>query len=216
MSGRDPLRVGLSYAWAFLPLLSLGFVTPLVFFFAATRLKYRSLWIACALYTGALVIEQVTAPNYQVVADVALAALTLGATGHALAIRAPVFFGRSKPSAMELAVDTAEERRRLRETARDLAAGDPALALELRVGRPDLARDYDDGGVVDVNHAPADVLASLPGVTREHAELIVRLREEHGGFVSANELCVFAELPPEVTTSVTERTVFLPDQAPSS
>lgn len=74
MSGRDPLRVGMSYAWALLPLLSLGFATPLVFFFAATRLKSRSLWIACALYTGALVIEQVTAPNYQVVADVALAA----------------------------------------------------------------------------------------------------------------------------------------------
>ena len=215
MGNRDPLRVALSYLWAFLPVVSLGFATPFVFFFAATRRKSRSLWLACALYTGALVIEQATALNYDEVAFLAFAVLTPGATGHALVIRAAVFSDRSKPSAMELAVDAEQGRRRLRTQARNLAANDPALALALRIGRPDLARGYDDGGIVDVNHAPAEVLTFLPGVTRQHAELIVRWRDQHGGFVSANELCVFAELPAEVTTSVTERTVFLPDQAPS-
>lgn len=208
---RSPLRVGLSYVWAFLPAVSFGFATPIVFFFAATRRKSRALWLACALYTGALVIEQATALNYQVVANVALGVLTLGATGHALAIRTAVFFDRSNLSTMEVAVRAEQEQRRLRAQARDLAASDPALALELRIGRPDLARSYDDGGVVDVNHAPAEVLSSLPGVTPAHAEFIVRWREWHGGFTSAGELCVFARLPAEVTTSITERTVFLPE-----
>jgi DNA uptake protein ComE-like DNA-binding protein len=69
---------------------------------------------------------------------------------------------------------------------------------------------------VDVNHAPAAVLATLPGVTPKRAERIVRLRAERGGFVSADELCVFAELPPEVTTQITERTVYLPGGGPTA
>jgi DNA uptake protein ComE-like DNA-binding protein len=215
MSDRNPARVGLSYAWALLPLLSVGFATPLVFFFAAARLRSGRVWAACASYTAVLVIEQVTAAgHFGVVANVALAILTLGAVAHALIIREAVFLGRSKPSAMELAVDAAQDRRRLRERARRLAVSDPALALELGVGRPDLRRDYDDGGVVDVNHAPAAVLATLPGVTPERAERVVRLRAERGGFVSADELCVFAELPPEVTAEITEHTVYLPTGGP--
>jgi len=217
MSDRSPTRVGLSYLWAFVPLLSIGFATPLVFCFAAVRRQSSRLWLACAAYVAVLVIEQVTAANdLGAAATLALAILTIGAVVHALIIREAVFFGRPEPSDMEVAVDAAQDRRRLRERARRLAANDPALAFELAIGRPDLRRAYDDGGVVDVNHAPAEVLATLPEVTPERAERIVRLRADRGGFVSADELCVFAELPPEITEQVAERTVYLPAGGPTA
>jgi len=40
--------------------------------------------------------------------------------------------------------------RQRRQQARQLLANDPGLARELRIGRPDLPRDYDDGGLVAV------------------------------------------------------------------
>ena len=40
------------------------------------------------------------------------------------------------------------------------------LAQELKIGRPDLPRDYDDGGLVDVNHVPAAILAARLGLAR--------------------------------------------------
>ena len=39
----------------------------------------------------------------------------------------------------------------------------PALAGELRIGRPDLPREYDDGSLVDVNRVPGAVLAAQLG-----------------------------------------------------
>jgi hypothetical protein len=48
-----------------------------------------------------------------------------------------------------------------RNDARELAAADPLMARELRIGRPDLPRTYDDGGLVDLNSAPAPVIAQV-------------------------------------------------------
>src|SRR5690606_39982870 len=39
------------------------------------------------------------------------------------------------------------------------------LAKRLAIGRPDLPRQFDDGGLIDLNHAPEHVLTSLPGVS---------------------------------------------------
>jgi len=63
--------------------------------------------------------------------------------------------------------------RTLREQARHFAAFDPARARQLGVGRPDIVRSFDDGGLVDLNHVPGHVLARLPGVTPEQAHRIV-------------------------------------------
>ena len=52
---------------------------------------------------------------------------------------------------------------RLRREARRLQQDNPVLAQELKIGRPDLPRGYDDGGLVDVNHVPAAILASHLG-----------------------------------------------------
>jgi DNA uptake protein ComE-like DNA-binding protein len=100
--------------------------------------------------------------------------------------------------------------RELRIRSRQLAATDPRFATELRIGRPDLARTYDDGGLIDVNNAPPDVLAVLPGITAEVAEQVVAVREERDGFVSAEDLAAALSLAPHIVPEIAEYTVYLP------
>ncbi|MGW0469023.1 hypothetical protein ACWDX6_27760 [Streptomyces sp. NPDC003027] len=86
---------------------------------------------------------------------------------------------------------------------------DPALARELRIGRPDLRRQFDDGGLVDVDHVPATILATLPGCTPELADRVVRVRDEHHGFTFVQEPEVYADLPEGLADELTERLLFL-------
>lgn len=136
----------------------------------------------------------------------------LGGTIHSLLIRPAVFGGsRQVPhTPNEHALAVVQHRRMLRRQARELAARDPALARELRVGRPDLPRHYDDGGLIDVNRAPEPVLATLPGMTPDLARRTVELREEVGAFVSAEDLSVAVGLPPKFTDDLAEYTLYLP------
>jgi Helix-hairpin-helix motif len=81
--------------------------------------------------------------------------------------------------AQEAAGDRAEARR--------LAHADPARALELGVGRPDLPDSF-DGGLVDLNNAPLKTIQRVPGISRGLAKSIVRMREEVDGFSSLEDL----------------------------
>lgn len=97
-----------------------------------------------------------------------------------------------------------------REEARELAVRDPLLARELHIGRPDLARDYDDGGLVDVNGAPAEVIASVCGIPVEAAAAVVAARERQGGqFSNVDEVFVLAELPVPLWDRVRDRAIAL-------
>lgn len=80
-----------------------------------------------------------------------------------------------------------------RNRARRLAAGDPAEALRRGVGRPDLP-DADHGHVIDVNHAPASVLQTLPGVDEDLARRIVANREAVGPATSIDDLGLTLDL----------------------
>lgn len=97
-----------------------------------------------------------------------------------------------------------EERR----TVIDLARKDPARALALGVGRPDLPGSR-HGYVIDVNHAPAGVLASLPGINNETAAEIVHLRGELNGFDSIDDLGSLLDLHPRVVAAMRGRAVAL-------
>lgn len=110
---------------------------------------------------------------------------------------------------MREAMDAARDRRELRRKAFRIATDDPGLAHELGIGRADLQRTFDDGGLVDVNTVPAEVLAQLPGMTADMAERIVRVREIRGPYRSVEELGVFADLPPGVTDALTDYLIFL-------
>ena len=109
----------------------------------------------------------------------------------------------------EAAVEAALHARARREAARRLAERDPALARDLRVGRPDLASDYDDGGLVDVNAVPVAVLAAELDLTGPEAEAVVRVRAHVGGFRSPDDLVALAGLEQRRLDRVADRLVAL-------
>jgi hypothetical protein len=107
------------------------------------------------------------------------------------------------------AIGEALERRQRRAEARGILERDPALARELRIGRPDLPRKFDDGGLIDVNHVPAAILATLPGFTPELADRVIRVRDEHRAFTFVEELEAYANLPAGLADELAERLLFL-------
>ena len=97
-----------------------------------------------------------------------------------------------------------------RGAARRLVAEDPLLARELRVGRPDLGRDYDDGGLIDLNSAPARLIAEMCDIPAEAATSIVEARNgDRGPFANVEEVFVQAELPAVTWSPIRERAVLL-------
>jgi hypothetical protein len=82
-----------------------------------------------------------------------------------------------------------------REHAREIAASRPWMARQLHIGRPDLPRVFDDGGLVSVNDVPEWVLAQLPGVTPEQARRIVSDRFTGGALTSVDDLVSRRLLP---------------------
>ncbi len=126
--------------------------------------------------------------------------------GHALYMRPEYLRRRDRqPSAIE----QARERLQTREEAMRIAREEPALALELGVGRPDRPGAM-HAGLVDVNGAPLEVLERLPGLGRAEAETIVKTREELGGFSTLEDLGMTLDLPGDVVEDLRGKTVFLP------
>lgn len=102
-------------------------------------------------------------------------------------------------------------RRRLadRDRARRLAREQPALARELGVGRPDLP-GAQDAGLIDVNAAPAAILARLPGIDDALAAQIVELRSGGPGFSSVEDLGAALDLDAGVVEDLRDRVVCIP------
>jgi len=126
------------------------------------------------------------------------------ATGHGFAIRQKVQDGP-----VVTAEDEARGRLRRRSKARKLLIDNPPLAQELRIGRPDLSTNFDDGGLIDVNHVPENYLTSLPGFDNELARKVVELRETVGGFDSLDDMGVLLNLAPQRLDSARERAIFI-------
>jgi len=198
----------ISWLWAVSPLVTFGLATPVTFLWAAQRARSRHFVIAAVLYTASVVLFFVLPDD---VGFVFFVVAWLVGTVHALAFRASVF-GTHPPiqgTALDAAIDMAEDRRELRRKARKIATEDPVLARELGIGRPDAQRNFDDGGLIDVNYVPADVLLRLSGMTAEMAERVVQVREIRGPYVSVDELSVFAEVPPGLADRLAEYLLFL-------
>ncbi|WP_198166917.1 ComEA family DNA-binding protein [Microbispora sp. ATCC PTA-5024] len=206
--------------WAFLPLASTGYLAPLVFMYAAIRIRSISLYLATGLYTAVAVIEFVTASapvgTYQhTVWVLCLIVAAIVAAGHAAAIREQVFdFPETGDDRWKKgnknAVKLARRHRQMRTRARAIADRDPDLARELGIGRPDLIRSYDDGGLIDINHAPAEAISRIPGLPAEHLKRIMDVRDMVGAFSSAEDLAITADLPAELTALLKEYTTYLP------
>ncbi|MEU4479655.1 AfsR/SARP family transcriptional regulator [Micromonospora sp. NPDC023966] len=107
---------------------------------------------------------------------------------------------------------TDEQRRLRREQARYLLHHYPSARAELRIGRPDLLRGYDDGGLVDVNAVPDPVLATLPGLTVDQRRQIAVDRWLRGPYGSLEELAGRCHLPPGATEMLRDVLLFLPPE----
>jgi hypothetical protein len=213
------LRRVLSFVWAFVPVLSFGFLAPIPIIHAAIKLRTWTLWAASALYTAAEVlawsatmtvtsgpVEAAEVSDPPVWAGVLLLGLAVVPTIHALTLRGRVFESRPQDPAIVAALQA----RQRREEAKAIAARDVGLARELRIGRPDLPRQFDDGGLVDVNHAPAPVMVHLLGLSEADAAQVIEARDRIGGFLSAEEVIAHTDLSPTRIYGIRERLVFLP------
>jgi hypothetical protein len=237
----EPRRIppwAVGAAFALTPWVSLGFGTPFVFALVAFAL--RSWWLAASsvLYVAAFVTEFVTSGSpsgttEDAVFGWALAVLMALGGVHAALVAprvARAFAGRhvgddglvadvseqeraaiANDSALRRALGRRERRRR----AREIAATDAALADELEIGRIDRRREFDDGGLVDVNRVSAGALSRLPGFTASLADRVVTARERLEGLRSEADLIVHADVPPEVVTRLSERLLFRPLDAAS-
>ncbi len=204
-----------SVAWALVPAVTLGLGAAPCFLVAAIRLRQWRLGIAAFAYGCGYLLSLVLAggdypdASWQVNLGLFLVfAVVIGSTGHAFAIGRNVFPHRTQPQTPQTALAVARSRVRQRDDARQIALTDPILARDLAIGRPDLVRSFDDGGLVDINHVPADVLGQLEGVDHELALLIVDVRAAVRGFESRDDFEVTLGLDPHRLDRVADLLVF--------
>jgi 4-amino-4-deoxy-L-arabinose transferase-like glycosyltransferase len=201
------------HAWMLLVVfpLGLGVWVPLV---AGLRAR-RPLWVAlgilyCAMVTAGFIVSNTTPDDEDgslegwlvLIPWVAAAATTLAIYPSYRRRRALLEEVEKRELASErerLAREHAiEQRERARHEARELAREDPVAALERGIGRPDLD-GADHGDLVDVNHAPADTLETLPGIDADLARRIVATRENVGQFSSVADMAFVLDLDPDTT-----------------
>jgi hypothetical protein len=99
-----------------------------------------------------------------------------------------------------------------RDLARQFAVVNPTGARQAGIGRPDLLRSFDDGGLVDLNHAPIQEVARLPGVTPIEAHRIIVDRYERGPYTSAAELSMRGLLPERTVRRLSPWLICLPPE----
>jgi hypothetical protein len=197
-SGKRSGRVLLQIWWTSVPIWSFALLSWVPFLAFAVIQRRKRDWAVFAAYlavTVALITVGGVVNSNSVWADVvALLGIALGICA---AIHACILFrpGRARPSRAEAAwrrnqevMQGARNRIERRNHARHIVQTNPALARELRIGRPDLPRGYDDGGLVDVNRVPGAVLAAQLGLTQQEVTNVIAARDKLGRFTGADEL----------------------------
>jgi hypothetical protein len=171
----------------------------------------RAAWVLLGLLTAAvlvsaMVVSEIEAEEANTSGGLFILAWIMG-IGVTLAIRPA--YRRAIHDPLARAELAARDRVRERRRAQEMARREPEVARELGIGRPDL-RGARHAGLVDVNHAPAEVLARLPGLDDATAARIVAVREDVDGFESVEELGHVVHLDGGVVEDLRDRTVFLP------
>ncbi len=218
---------GLRALWWFLvPLTSVGYLTFLIVFYAGLVLRSRATLIAASAYL-ALDIGFVVDASAAQVNGVTVAAYTLvswvGGTVHAAYLTSR-YRDRKRPTAeqepwiplepgnrFDGAVVAAQMTIARRRDARRIVEEDLPLAAELRIGRPDLHRSYDDGGLIDVNHVPVEHLISELEMHPATAAEVITMRSVRSGFTSAEDMLIACDsLNPARMDMLHDRLIFLP------
>jgi DNA uptake protein ComE-like DNA-binding protein len=213
--------------WASVPVWSIGFLSPVPFLIYAIIHRTRRDWAVFAGYLAATVAMIValgaSGSNDAATAGVGgfiIALAGCAATHAAVLFRpsrgVPQLSGTSLGTASlstrqrnQAAVAAARDKLDRRKEARRLVATNPALARDLKIGRPDLPREYDDGGLVDVNHVPVGVFSSALGLTPIEARDVVAARDKLGRFVSPEELCEYTQLSPDRIDNLRDLMIFI-------
>ena len=198
-----------------LPLIPFGWLGWTAFLYTGLRARKRSwlVWSGVYFVAAAVAIGTMTAGgsgdgvNGPVEGFGAILTFaTMAATFiHSLVIRRPFL----RRMALMRAQEHHDYRLEGAEMALDVAARDPRRAKQMGVGRPDLPGSF-DGGLVDVNSAPAEVLATLPGVGAEQAIEIATARTELRAFTSLEDMGSALDLPAPLVEELRGHVVFLP------
>ncbi len=212
--------------WASVPVWSIGFLSPVPFLIYAIIHRTRRDWAVFAAYLAATVAMVVAlgAAGSNDAATTGVGGFIIALAGCA-AVHAAVLFRPSRgvpqlstaaPGMASLstrqrnqaAVAAAKDKLERRKAARHLVATNPALARDLKIGRPDLPREYEDGGLVDVNHVPVGVFSSGLGLTPIEARDVLAARDKLGRFVSAEEMCEYTRLSPDRVDELRDLMIF--------
>jgi DNA uptake protein ComE-like DNA-binding protein len=197
--------------WVWVPLATFGVGTWAAFVYAGTRARKRSWKLIGFGYVGLIVAATaLVVPErdpWSTLGGFAIIFAWIGGFVHALTIRSA--YVRLVHSPDQVMLDAAEARARVREDALQIARDDPARAKALGVGRPDVDLAF-DGGLVDVNSAPVEVITRLPHSDKALAERVVALRDRVGGFSSVQDLGLVLGLPAPVIDAWEGLVVCLP------
>jgi Type II secretion system (T2SS), protein K len=216
---------------------ALAFAFAAVFLRGLSRLATAGLWASAALYAAALglffaTVDDAPGDSLTSTATAAFVVMLVVAGIEAVALspwvtrtmrrsdaqldRGDVIAQMSTSERDKLAHDpaleAAIEQRERRKLARKIVTDDRTLATTLRIGRPDLLRDFADGGLIDVNHVPDGVLAALPGLDADMARRIVSARDRLDGLRSPADLVVEADIPSDVVDALKDVLVFIVDE----
>ena len=227
--------------WFLVPIASAGFATFAIIGYAGLRLRQSRVVAAAVLYFALelIFIAVSFTPAAKPIAVAFIAICWLGGTLHALVLSerfsnqlreqntladmawsVPAGVGGVDSPGLpwpDPAIEDALARIQRRGDAHRIVVEDLPLAAELRIGRPDLERTYDDGGLVDVNHVPADTLVAYLDMAPEVAYEIVRTRAIRNGFTSADDLFISVDcLNPARLDMIRDRLIFIPSDLTST
>ena len=198
--------------WVLASLFPFGWFTWLGFMYAGVKAK-RPAWFAAGagylvLIAAAIVVTSIDDNTDGAEDDIGYLTMFLvwgGGIVHALMVRKAYL--RRMALLEDPALVAAREARERQAYARELASHDPALARAAQIGR---SGGFDEAGVVDVNHAPVEDIADLPGIDAPTARRIVMVRDGVGGFSSLEDLGMTMDLPGDVVERLRGRVVCLP------
>jgi DNA-binding SARP family transcriptional activator len=215
-AARPPRRpLALRMAAVAVPLFSFGVLTWAAMAFIAARRRSVALAAAALGYFLLLVVFGLTTTDdpdsrWEFVAILALLLAMAGGAAHIALLMSGARAVRRQPADHD-AMRSLELRVR-REQALTLLHHYPHIARELRIGRPDLARVFNDGGLVDVNAVPEHILAALPGVSVPQAQQIVSRRQDVGGFGSVGDLVTGGLLPAPTVRALSDVLIVIGEQ----
>lgn len=208
--GFRPLRWLGHGLWMLIPVLSLGMLAMVPAAQAWWKVRSAGWAIVAGLLTvsGITVMLGMTLDLDSTTMGLNLIGGTIAGVAAAVSARRVVFEQQDpKP---DPAVAHVLEQRQRREHARAIVDEDPAMAVALGIGRPELPGQYEDGGLVDLNHTTAAVLTVELGWPEDAATRFVHNRDARGGYESMREIVAMSGLDPRIVDQNAERIVLLP------